>query len=148
MEWAQDTFTISDQRDKVDLDIVAGLLHETYWGKARPRNVVEKLIKSSLCFSLYSSTKQIGFARVVTDYTVFSWLSDLVIAPDFRGRGLGQWLSECIISHPDLEKTQFVLQTTTAHAFYKRLGFGSNDKLMTRRLTQQSHAAVARASRG
>jgi len=60
MEWTQDTFTISDQRAKVDLDIVAGLLHETYWGKSRPKNVVEKLIKSSLCFSLYNRKKEIG----------------------------------------------------------------------------------------
>jgi GNAT superfamily N-acetyltransferase len=132
MEWTRDTFTISDQRDKVDLGIVAQLLSETYWGTARPRHVVEKLVETSLCFSLYSTTQQIGFARVVTDFTVFSWLSDLVIAPGFRGRGLGQWLSECILAHPDLKKTQFVLQTTTAHTFYERLEFSSSRKLMTR----------------
>ena len=80
MEWNKDTFTISDQRDKVDLDVVAGLLSETYWGKARPRHIVEKLVASSLCFSLYKDKNQIGFARIVTDFTVFSWLSDLVIA--------------------------------------------------------------------
>ena len=132
MEWTKDTFTISDQRDKVDLDIVAGLLSGTYWGKARPRHIVIKLVESSLCFSLYSGTTQVGYARVVSDFTVFSWLSDLVIAPDFRGHGLGYWLSECILSHPDLKKTQFVLQTTTARAFYERLDFRNSRKLMAR----------------
>lgn len=87
MEWNKGTLTISDQRDKVDLDVVAGLLNKTYWG---PRHVVEKLVASLLCFSLYNGKNQIGFARIVTDFTVFSWLSDIVIAPDFQGRGLGQ----------------------------------------------------------
>jgi len=140
MEWTKDTFSISDQRDKVDLDIVAGLLSETYWGKVRPRHVVEKLVALSLCFSLYKGTTQIGFARIVTDFTVFSWLDDLVIAPDFRGRGLGLWLCDCILSHPDIEKTQFVLQTTKVQTFYERLDFRSRRELMTRlpRPTQQS----------
>ena len=62
MEWNRNTFTISDQRDKVDVDIVAELLRETYWGTARPRPVVERLVELSLCFSLHNSTTQIGFA--------------------------------------------------------------------------------------
>ena len=132
MEWTNGMFALSDQREKVDIDRVAELLGATYWGAARPRPVVERLVELSLCFSLHYGTEQIGFARIVSDLTVFSWLSDLVIAPRFRGQGLGRWLNECILSHPELKKTQFVLQTTTAHAFYERLGFRGSDKLMTR----------------
>ena len=132
MKWTKGTFSISDQRDKVDIDVVAELLRETYWGKARPRHIVEKLVESSLCFSLYHNTTQIGFGRIVTDFTVFSWLDDLVIASDFRCRGLGQWLVNCILSNPDIEKTQFVLQTRMAHTFYERFDFSSRRDLMTR----------------
>ena len=97
-----------------------------------PREVVDKLIPNSLCFSLLRNGKQVGFARVVSDYTVFSWLSDLVIDDEYRGRGLGRWFLECILNHPEVGKTQFVLQTTNAHGLYERYGFRGSEKIMTR----------------
>jgi GNAT superfamily N-acetyltransferase len=86
-----------------------------------------------MCFSLLRRQEQIGFARVVTDYTVFSWLSDVVIKDGYRGRGLGGWLVECILEHPQISGTQFVLQTTDAAGLYKKFGFQANEKLMTRK---------------
>ncbi len=132
MEWQRDEFIISDDPKLVNLDVVAGLLAKTYWGQKRPRQVVEKLIPNSLCFSLLRDGKQIGFARAVSDYTVFSWLSDLVIADEYRGRGLGRWFLDCILSHPKIGKTQFVLQTTNAQGLYEKYGFRGSEKIMTR----------------
>ena len=132
MEWYREEFVITDDREKVQIDVVAGLLAKTYWGHKRPREVVEKLVLNSLCFSLFRNEEQLGFARVVTDYTVFSWLSDLVIDDEYRGRGLGRWFMDFILSHPEIGKTQFVLQTTQAHGLYERYGFRGSEKLMTR----------------
>lgn len=132
MEWHRDEFTITDDRSTVKAEIVAGLLAKTYWGPKRPRKVVEKLIPNSLCFSLLRNGKQVGFARVVSDYTVFSWLSDLVIDDEYRGRGLGRWFLECILNHPVIGKTQIALQTTHAHGLYERYGFQGSEKIMTR----------------
>jgi GNAT superfamily N-acetyltransferase len=132
VEWRKEGFTISDERAKVKIDTIAHLLAETHWGYRRPRPVVEKLVENSLCFSLFRNNEQIGFARVVTDQTVFSWLSDLVIAPELRGRGLGRWLLQCILNHPAISGAQFVLQTRDAHHFYESFGFQRSDKLMTR----------------
>lgn len=132
MEWRQNGFTITDDRAKVKIDTVTHLLAGTHWGYRRPRQVVEKLVENSLCFSLFRNTEQVGFARVVTDHTVFSWLSDLVIAPELRGRGLGKWLLQCILNHPAISGTQFVLQTRDSHHLYESFGFLQSDKLMTR----------------
>ena len=132
MEWRQNGFTLTDDRAKVKIDTVAHLLAGTHWGYRRPRQVVEKLVENSLCISLFRNTEQVGFARVVTDHTVFSWLSDLVIAPELRGRGLGRWLLQCILDHPAISDTQFVLQTRDAHRLYESFGFQQSDKLMTR----------------
>ena len=132
MQWHRDEFTITDDRNNVEIETVAGLLAKTYWGLKRPREVVERLIPNSICFSLLRKGKQIGFARVVSDYTVFSWLSDLVIEEEFRGRGLGRWFLECILGHPEITKTQFVLQTTHAHGLYEKYGFRGSEKIMTR----------------
>jgi GNAT superfamily N-acetyltransferase len=132
MEWYRDDFTISDNRSRVDIDVVSNLLARSYWGHKRPRNIVEKLIQDSLCFSLFRNGEQIGFGRVVTDYTVFSWLSDLVITEAYRGMGLGGWLMSCIVNHPGIARTQFVLQTRSAYGLYEKFEFRLSEKLMTR----------------
>ena len=132
MEWHRDEFVISDDLSRVQVEVVADLLAKTFWGHRRPREVVEKLIQTSICFSLFHQQWQIGFCRVVTDYAVFSWLSDLVLNEGYRGRGLGGWLIGCILEHPQISGTQFVLQTTYAAGLYKKFGFQANEKLMTR----------------
>jgi GNAT superfamily N-acetyltransferase len=124
---------ISDDRSRVQVEVVADLLAKTFWGHRRPREVVEKLIPTSMCFSLFRHREQIGFARVVTDYAVFSWLSDVVIKDSYRGRDLGEWLVSCILDHPKIAGTQFVLQTTDAAGLYKKFGFQVSEKLMTRK---------------
>jgi GNAT superfamily N-acetyltransferase len=132
MEWYRDDFTISDDRNRVDVDVVSNLLSRSYWEHKRPREVVEKLIQNSLCFSLFRNGEQIGFGRVVTDYTVFSWLSDLIITEDYRGMGLGRWLMSRIVNHPGIVGTQFVLQTRSAYDLYEKFGFRLSEKLITR----------------
>jgi len=132
MEWRRNGFALTDERTQVNIDTVARLLAGTHWGYRRPRPVVERLVENSLCFSLFRNTEQVGFARVVTDHTVFSWLSDLVISPELRGQGLGKWLLQCILDHPAISGTQVVLQTRDAHRLYENVGFQKNDKLMTR----------------
>jgi GNAT superfamily N-acetyltransferase len=132
MEWIKDDFLITDDPCKVDLDITYKLLKETYWGHRRPRDVVSGMIKYSLCFSLLHDNKQIGFARAVSDYTVFSWIADVVIHPEHRGKGLGKWMLSCIIEHPKIRMTQMVLQTGDAHLLYKKYGFIHNTALMSR----------------
>ena len=132
MEFHKEEFTISDDRRRVDIDVVSGLLAGGYWGHRRPRDVVEKLIPRSLCFSLFRNDTQIGFARVVTDGTVFSWLSDFVITEAYRGMGLGRWMLDCILTHPEIAITQFVLQTGSAFGLYEKFGFKTSGKLMTR----------------
>jgi len=132
VEWHRDEFVISDDRGRVQVKVVAELLAKTLWGHRRPRGVVEKLVQTSMCFSLLQDQEQVGFGRVVSDYSVFSWMSDVVLKEGYRGRGLGRWLVECILEHPQLSGTQFVLQTTEAAGLYKKFGFRGNEKLMTR----------------
>ncbi|WP_226529571.1 GNAT family N-acetyltransferase [Metabacillus niabensis] len=45
---------------------------------------------------MYYLDKQIGFARVVTDKAVFSWVLDVVIDQNYRGKGLGTWLMKIV----------------------------------------------------
>lgn len=115
--------TITDDKSKLQIDRVCKLLNSTYWAGARSKEVIEKSIEHSICFGVYDSGKQIGFARCVTDYATVYWLADVVIDEDFRGLGLGEALIAEIVNHQALKGCSGILGTLDAHGLYEKFGF-------------------------
>jgi GNAT superfamily N-acetyltransferase len=134
MEWQRGKFLITDDSDRVYLDLVHEMLSQSYWAANRPRHLNAKAIANSLCFSILDKNRQVGFARVVTDEATFAWIADVIIHPDYRGQGLGKWLMECVTNHPALVGTLQLLKTRDAHGLYLKFGF-EHDKCMTVRNT-------------
>jgi GNAT superfamily N-acetyltransferase len=136
-EWRRGEYTISTDRARLDLELIHRFLsEEAYWSPGVTRDVVERSIRNSLCFGLYGSHGQVGFARIVTDCAAFAYLADVFVLADHRGRGLGKWLVETVLSHPDLQNVRrFFLGTADAHALYERYGFRPVDaqRMMERR---------------
>ena len=127
-ELQRDGFTVSTDPARFDLDAIHAFLATSYWAEGIPRPLLERAIANSLGFGLYESAgageRQIGFARVVTDRATFAYLCDVYVLPEHRGRGLGAWLMECGLAHPDLQGLRrFSLVTRDAHALYRPLGF-------------------------
>jgi len=118
------SYTISTDRARLDIARLHRYLsEESYWARGRLLEVTEKSIQHSLCFGVYDGEQQIGFARVVTDYATFAWLCDVFILEPYRGQGLGKWLVECVVGHPELQGIRlFMLATRDAHALYQRYG--------------------------
>jgi GNAT superfamily N-acetyltransferase len=129
MERTRDGYTISDDRSRLDVDAVAAFLRETYWSPGVPRDVVARAIEGSRPFGLYAPDGgQAGFARVVTDGAVFAWIADVFVLEQHRGRGLGKWLVETILSEPPMFHARLVLLgTSDAHGLYERFGFTVED---------------------
>lgn len=123
MIWLKDEFVVSDDAALLQSETVYELLSNTYWASTRTKESVEASIQGSMCFGLYQNGKQIGFARVVTDKAVFSWIMDVVVHEDYRGMKLGHWLMECILDHPEIKHTAFGLATKDAQEFYRKFGF-------------------------
>lgn len=122
-------FLITTDPDKVNIDAVNDLLSRSYWSDKRNKEIIEKSIKNSLCFSLYHKDKQIGFARVVTDYITFGYVRDVFIHEEYRSKGLGKWLIECVVSHPEMKNIErLMLATKDAQEFYKYKGFSQLQK--------------------
>ena len=122
-------FTVSTDPARLDLAVIHDFLYHSYWSPGIPRELVEKAIQHSLCFGLYEENKQIGFARVVTDYTSFAYLADVFVLPDQRQQGLGVWLIECVINCPALQTIRsFLLATRDAHGLYRKFGFQNADE--------------------
>jgi GNAT superfamily N-acetyltransferase len=123
-EWKRDQLLISTNPAKLDVDAIHAFLTRAYWCEGIPRNLVERAVRHSLCFGLFDGVAQVGLARVVTDYTVFAYLCDVYVLESHRNRGLGKWLIECVMAHPQLQGLRrFNLATRDAHRLYAQFGF-------------------------
>ena len=127
IEWQNDEFTISTDRNRLQLDAIHRFLsEESYWAKERTKEQTEMAIKNSLPFGVYKGKNLIGFARVITDFATFAFLGDVFILEEFRGQGLSKWLMEVIINHPDLQGfRRWILATKDAHLLYEKFGFAA-----------------------
>lgn len=124
MTWQKDSFSISTDKSRLDVEYIQQQLSGTYWAEDIPRSIVERSIENSLCFGVYHQDQQIGFARMITDKATFAYLCDVFIDETSRGQGLSKWLMTVIMDHPDLQGLRrFMLATKDAHGLYRKYGF-------------------------
>ena len=124
IEVYKDHFTISTDPARLDLDAICDFLTRAYWAKGRPRERTERAIANSLVFGVYDGEKQIGMARIVSDYAIFAYLCDVFIHEDYRAHGIGKWLMETVMGHPDLQGLRrWTLATSDAHGLYRQFGW-------------------------
>jgi GNAT superfamily N-acetyltransferase len=136
MEWRANSYLISTDPQRVDRDAVWRFLRTSYWATGIEREVVDRAIDNSLVFGMLDpDAQQAGFARAVTDRARMAWIADLFVLPQHRGQGLGVWLVETIVGHPDLQGLRLILATADAHGLYERFGFAAVDpaRMMQRR---------------
>jgi GNAT superfamily N-acetyltransferase len=132
--WEKDGFVVSTDPALLDAEFVVRALQSTYWASDRPREDTLRSLAApaSVNFGLYETTtaRQIGFARVVTDHVTFSWLCDVLVAEEWRGRKLGTWLISCVVSHPCVKHVRTTLGTRDAHGLYEKFGFVRYERMM------------------
>ena len=119
-------FYTSTERSRLDVDMIAEFLSKrSYWAKGRSREKIERSIKNTLCFGVYDDNhRQVGFARVLSDFAVFAWIMDVFVLEEYRGKGLGKLLMKAIMEHPDLQGLErWGLGTKDAHGLYAQFGF-------------------------
>ena len=124
MIWQRPPYRIIDDPSAVDLEVVHGFLSSSYWARGIPRETVARGLAHSLPFSLYLEERQVGFARAITDRATFAYLADVFVVEEHRGRGLGAWLVETVLAHPELQGLRrWLLVTRDAHELYLKFGF-------------------------
>lgn len=113
--------------DKTKMDIVA--IHDflskySGWSDNIPFDKVKFSIENSLNFGLFHNGKQIGFARVISDFSTIAYLGDIYILDHYRGQGLSKKLMESVMTHPSLQGLRrWILLTSTADWLYEKYGF-------------------------
>lgn len=125
-EWRRGAYVISTDPARLDIAAIHRFLStSSYWAQGRTLAVVRRSVEHSLNFGIYEEGgAQVGFARVITDYATFAWLADVFVIDTHRRRGLGKWLVEVMIAHPQLQGfRRWLLATKDAHQLYRQFGF-------------------------
>ena len=131
MDFIKDKFYISTEKEKMDIDLIHSFLTRSYWAEGISKEIVKRSIEGALCFAVFENdkqpipaSKQVGFARMITDKATFAYLADVFIIDEYRGLGLSKRLIEFIMSHPDLQGLRrIMLATRDAHGLYEKFGF-------------------------
>ena len=116
--------TVSTDKTKLDVRFIQQFLKDVYWAAGRTISEVQTTIDNSFCFGIFLQGKQIGFARVITDYVVFAYLMDVFIVEEHRGKGYSSILIKAMMEEPELKRVKiWRLATSDAHFLYNKFGF-------------------------
>ena len=118
-------YLITTDKTKLNLKVIHNYLsNESYWSQNIPFEIVKAATENSLNFGLFFKEKQIGYARIVSDFATTAYLADVFVLKEFRGQGLSKWLMKIIMNHPDLQGLRrWILATKDAHGLYKQFGW-------------------------
>ena len=124
-ETHENELLISDNPARLDRALIFDFLrNRSYRAQEVTREILDRSVENSLCFGVYLDGKQIGFARVVTDFATFAWLADVFVVEEKRGQGISKKLVAAVLAHPRLQGLRrFMLGTRDAHGLYAQFGF-------------------------
>lgn len=142
-QWHWNGFTVSSDPNRLDLERVHSFLARTSWGQDYTLEGIRQAAQHSMPFGVFEDEVQVGYARVVTDYTRTAWLADVFILESHRGRGLSKFLVKTLLEHPRLQTVKWLLTTDNAHGLYTQFGFETVDaaKFMIRQPNRHSSKA-------
>jgi GNAT superfamily N-acetyltransferase len=130
-----DGYELDDDRTRIDREAVHGYLTRSYWAERRSRDVQDALIDNAArVVGLYRDGLQVGFSRTLSDGHVQSYLADVYVLEEHRGRGLGVELVRFSVDEGPLARTKWYLHTRDAHDLYRRFGFTEpSERVLERR---------------
>jgi GNAT superfamily N-acetyltransferase len=128
-------FELDDERDRIDVEAVHDFIcNHSYWAPRRSREEQERLVREAQrVVGIYHDGRQIGFARAVSDGASVTYLADVYVLPEYRGRGLGEELVREMVENGPYADKRWILHTADAHRFYEKFGFGPpSERVMER----------------
>jgi GNAT superfamily N-acetyltransferase len=124
IEVRRGSLLLTTDRRRFDAAAILALLRTTNWARTITPDVLARAIENSICFAVLDGSRLVAFGRVITDLATFGYWTDVVVAEQYRGRGIGKWLSETMLAHPELQGFRRVsLLTLDAQPLYAKLGF-------------------------
>ena len=122
---------ISFDLSRIDFRATSDHLMQSYWGTSRTDEANRRAFGNSLCVGAYLDGDQVGFARAITDYTVFAYLADVIVWPERRGHGIGKQLVQALLDNPEMTAvSHWSLTTSDAQSLYQKFGFRTEGRYM------------------
>jgi N-acetylglutamate synthase-like GNAT family acetyltransferase len=117
--------TIKTGKENMDLDMIHRFLtQDSYWAKGISYELVENSLSNSFCVGAFIDEKQIGFARVITDYSTFAYLADVLVLPQYQGKGVAKKMLSHIFQQTWIKRLRrIMLATKDAHELYRQFQF-------------------------
>lgn len=118
-------FLLSDDKHRIDpLYVYELLCTPRANSQGVPKRRFPTILSNSHCVGVYHGKQQIGFGRVITDYSEFASIWDVYVDDAYRKKGLGKAIMETIMNTPNLKDIyRWFLMTEDAHALYEKYGF-------------------------
>ncbi len=119
-----DGYELDDDPARIDRVAVHAYLTQSYWAEGRSRAVQDDLIDGAArVVGLYKDGVQVGFTRTISDRYTQSYLADVYVLGEHRGRGLGVEIVRFSVDEGPFAATKWFLHTADAHDLYRRFGF-------------------------
>jgi len=127
-------YTLVSQLGGKQIDQLMELYRHEFWCNTRKRSDVEKMLANTdiILGVLDKAENLVGFARVLTDFVYKATLYDLIVHPHMRGKQLGIFLMNSILSHPKLVSVEHIDLNCLASMFpfYQRWGFSADAEIL------------------
>ena len=115
----------------VDLEALAVLRAQCDFVAKDSRYLAGQVSGARWVIHAYDADRLIGFCRAITDGVSNAYISSVMVAPEYRRRGIGRQMLARLMA--DRDDIKFVLHTRKeAAAFYAAVGFAPATDMMTR----------------
>jgi ribosomal protein S18 acetylase RimI-like enzyme len=114
---------------EMDFEFVYQSILSTYWAKGLSRERMKRAMQHSINIAGFQGSRQISYARIITDYATYAYLCDVFVSEETRGQGISKKMMEFLMRLPELHGIKrFALITKDAQSLYKKFGFENMER--------------------
>ena len=124
-------------KNTITADVFNYLTDKVGWGMRETTIVQEALNNTLYSISVYDNDKIIGFGRIIGDKTIFLYIQDVMVIPEYQNKHIGTQIMNKLISQINVYKQTnpnirtYLGASKGMEPFYEKFGFISrpNDDL-------------------
>lgn len=127
------TVAVMGTRD-LDLALLTKLLESDEATAGRSVHELQTLVENSaVVLTVWAAGELVAFARAISDGAFYASIGEIVVAPEWRRKGLGSLLMTRLLAHPQIAKVERLVVTAPGPAaFLEKLGFERTDGVFSK----------------
>lgn len=120
---------ISIRENEISVSNFNYLTDKVGWGVREENIVLEALNNTLYSVSIYDNEKIVGYGRIIGDKTIFLYIQDVMVIPEYQGRHIGTSIMNKLIDKVNEYKKinpsirTYLGASKGREEFYKQFGF-------------------------